>query len=234
MSQIPKSRLTSRDMTHMIGRVKVQTTNEAIMALKTNERFEKISSRQFLEAMLMSFLSDEIKKKISDLKSKGCTRMDNIVRALATKQERDIVMHAVINAVKDYDNDGNNERKLNPKNAGMDRLIELMYNRYMIEQILRFRAKNMKANGMSAMDISVRLNPNNKKSNYNIDAREIRLYVRDIVRGLYDADEKEQKVDKLREETRKVMKALAKEIEVKGIESKENLDSKLVVANLEK
>jgi hypothetical protein len=101
---------------------------------------------------------------------------------------------------------------------------------YMIEFLVRAEVKSMKDVGIENQDI-IRILSLEKTKNYEEKGKALRSRVRAVVRPLYGLPEKEQRIDKLREETRLIMKNIASDLEYMQKEEQEADKSNIVGAN---
>lgn len=195
----------------MIKNAQGYQINAAISKEKRQLEEEKQAIQLNRESALRMFLANNIKSRINQMKQAGMTDMFEIVKILTNADIIEEVIAYVNCMVKDADNNESCKMKINPTNMDLRKSIEYLYNRYLIEQLLRYQIKEMQRLNYSTNDI-VNILTLSGGSDFKKRGKEVRLKVRSVLGILYNAEEKEQRIDKLREETRSIMKALANEI----------------------
>lgn len=215
MPHIPKSKSTQKDLRALIRHVQEAAGSAASSARNREIEAEKARARSYRDLKIKSFLLDCIGERIKKIKETGITDIRTIIENMCSTIEMNVIVSEVSEKIESFDN--SNEKKINSTGISLTKIIERAYMLYMVEFLVRDEAQKLMRNGYSTADIISVLNLE-KKGPFEEKGKELRRAVRAVVRPLFDAPEKEQRIDKLREETRTIMKNVAGDIEYKQAE----------------
>ena len=210
MPHMPKARLTEKDMKATMSAVREAAVGAASAAVRRDLEAKKQRAVAYKDLKVKEILLDAIITKIDKLKSIGIVDMYDIVGELSSIDVMNEIVSNVDAKIADYDS--NNEKKINSTNISLTKTIEREYKLYMIELLVRSEVENMKSEGVQTTEIIGTLNLD-KKQGLEEDGKELRRRVRAVVKTLYGVPDKEQRIDKLREETRTIMRNIASDLE---------------------
>ena len=235
MPHIPKSRATSKDVRAAIRYVQESAISVASTAANREKEDARRRVKFFMDLRVKEILLSSITSKINEISKKS--RLDTIdmyqvVEELCKDGVMSNIVCDVANKVENFDNNPKNTTKINPTGMNLTKTIERDYMLYMIEFLVRAEVERMKKHKIDIQDI-VGILMLDKAKNFEERGKALRMRVRAVVRPLFGAGEKEQRIDKLREETRTIMKSIANDIKLKENEKQYQDHVKHVFSNLD-
>ena len=214
---IPKSRITSKDVNAAMRYVRESANSVAISAAKREKEEARKRARLYqdvkVKQILLDFITHEIGKNSKKINTQPMD-MYEVVDELCKDGVMEKISFDVARKIDELDSNSENEIKINPNKNNLIKTIERDYMLYMIEFLVRAEVERMKNKGMSTQDIISVLNLD-KTGNFKAKGKALRQRVRSVVIPLYGLPEKEQRTDKLREETRAIMKNIAYDLQAK-------------------
>ena len=214
---IPKSKMTSKDLSAAMRYVRESANSVAISAANREKEEARKRARLYQDVKVKQILLDSITGEIGKISKKIKSEpmdMYDVVEELCKDGVMERVSFDVARKVEEFDGNPDNENKINPSKMNLIKTIERDYMLYMIEFLVRAEIERMKTKKMSTQEMMRVLNLD-KRCNYEERGKALRQRVRAVIRPLYGLPEKEQRIDKLREETRTVMKNMAYDLELK-------------------
>ena len=214
---IPKSKMTSKDLSAAMRYVRESANSVAISAANREKEEARKRARLYQDVKVKQILLDSITGEIGKISNKIKSEpmdMYDVVEELCKDGVMERVSFDVARKVEEFDGNPDNENKINPSKMNLIKTIERDYMLYMIEFLVRAEIERMKTKKMSTQEMMRVLNLD-KRCNYEERGKALRQRVRAVIRPLYGLPEKEQRIDKLREETRTVMKNMAYDLELK-------------------
>lgn len=217
MPHIPKSRSTCKDVRAALRYVQESAIGSASTAAHKEKEDARMRARSYSNLKIKELLLNAITKKINTIRNKNkadTIGMYQIVCELCKDGIMDEVVSEVEAKIEQLDNNPDCTVKINPTGINLCKTIERDFKIYMIEFLIRAEVERMKENKINDREI-IKVLRLEKNGNYEQRGKSIRLKVREVVRKLYGVGETEQRIDKLREETRSIMKSIATDIELK-------------------
>lgn len=214
---IPKSKMTSKDLSAAMRYVRESANSVAISAANREKEEARKRARLYQDVKVKQILLDSITGEIGKISNKIKSEpmdMYEVVDELCKDGVMEKISFDVARKIDELDSNSENEIKINPNKNNLIKTIERDYKLYMIEFLVRAEVERMKTKKMSTQEI-IRILNLDKNGNFEERGKLIRQRVRAVVRPLYDLPEKEQRIDKLREETRAIMKNIACDLELK-------------------
>ena len=215
MPYIPKSKSTQKKLRATMQQVREGSISIASAAANREKEAAKKRAKLYQDLKSKDFLLDVITRKIVEISKKNIAdtiSMYQIVSELCKDGVMDEIVFEVIKMIEEFDNNPENTIKINSSGISLVKTIEREYKLYMIEFLVRAEIEKMKEKGIKNRDIVNILNCENSEV-YKAEGKKLRLRVRAVVRSLYCLPEEEQKTDKLRTETKGIMKNMAANID---------------------
>ena len=219
MPHIPKSKSTSKDVRAAIRYVQESATGLASTAANREKENARMRARLYSDSKIKEMLLKDITQKMVEIRnSNRADTMDmyQIVSELCKDGVMNEIVFKVADEIVQLDNNPDCSVKINPTGINLCKTIERDYMLYMIEFLIRAEVERMRNKKIENQEI-IKVLRLEKSGNYEQRGKAIRLRVRQIVRFLYGAEESEQRIDKLREETRNIMKSIASNMELKEV-----------------
>ena len=221
MPHIPKSRATQKDLRNTIRLVQEIAGSSAASAANRAKEDAKRRAKLFQDLKTKEMLLSSITKQIALINYKNNSDskdMYAIVKELCDVEMMNKIVCEVSNKIEIFDKNPEHTTKINSTGINLSKTIERVYLLYMIEFLVRAEAERMREKRICTQEI-ISVLKLDKEQDFESRGKAIRCRVRAVVRHLYGLPEEEQKFDKLREETRTVMRNVAAEIDFKQKQS---------------
>lgn len=230
MPHIPKSRSTQKELRAVMRQVREGSISAASTEANRIKEATKLRAKTYQDVMIKDFLLGNIMDFINKKRENGIQDMYVLVEEMCKDSVMTSIIEDVLTKIEEFDNNPDNTSKINSTHINLSKTVERNYMLYMIEFLVRAEVKSMKDAGVENADI-IRILNLEKTKNYEEKGKALRKRVREVVRSLYGLPEKEQRIDKLREETRSIMKNIASDLEYIQKEEQEEVKSNPVGAN---
>ena len=212
MPHIPKSKSTQKELRALIRHVREGSNSIASSEVNRQKEDAKRRAKSYQDLMIKKLLFDSIFKVINRKRENGTQDMYVLVEELCKDSVRNPIIEDVLSKIEEFDNNTDHAIKINYTHINLNKTVERNYMLYMIELLVRAEVENMKNAGIEIVEIISILNLE-KSKNFEERGKALRTKARAVVRPLYGLPEKEQRIDKLREETRTIMKNIASDLE---------------------
>lgn len=225
MPHIPKSKSTQKELRALIRHVREGSISIASSEVNRQKEDAKRRAKSYQDLMIKDFLFDSIFEVINRKRENGTQDMYVLVEELCKDSVMNQIIEDVLTKIQEFDNNTDHAIKINSTHINLNKTVRRNYMLYMIELLVRAEVEKMKNAGIEIAEITSILNLERAK-NFEERGKALRIKARAVVRPLYGLPEKEQRVDKLREETRAIMKNIASDLEyIQKEEEQETVES---------
>lgn len=228
MPHMPKSKLTEKDMRSAIRYVREAASNAASIAMSIEREAVKSRAMAYKDLKVKEFVLDAVVTEIDTIKDSGTQDICYIIEKMCNCDMMNRVAWKVSDRIDEFDDNPENANKINSNHISLIKTIERAYMVYMIELLVRAEVETMRNEGINDIEIMNVLNLE-QAQDFEERGKILRRKVRAVVRPLFGVPEKEQRIDKLREESRTVMRNVARNIGKKYREEQCQSDTELTV-----
>lgn len=219
MNQRPGSRLDSKVNTLMRDNIRNAHLDDVSSELNRIKRAKKNSEYRYRNLKMKEFIQICVTSKMKNFNSDGTKSIYELVSILKDEKEIKNVTMRVKTMISSFDSKEHNTVKIKkgPKDD-LSNQIRHMYELYLIELLVRFEAERLKRFNCSGNEIA-KILCNQGDAKHARISKKIRLKIRSALKDIYGAEDSEQKIDKLRKDTVRVMRSVADKYRAEKINS---------------
>jgi len=216
MNQKPGSKLNSKTCAIIRDYVTNKHLDSVSSDINRNRRAKTCSKYLYRTLKIKEFIHVCLDGKFKDINEQGSKIISELMSAMKKYTIRIKTMVDV------YDSKECHTRKINPEpKVDLTKQIEHIYREYLMEVMIRYEVERLKRFNCSDEDIE-RILTDEDKTKYGRIAKKIRYRVRSVFKEYYGAEDNEKPFDRLRDDTRKLMRNLAVKYQADRADSKQN------------